>query len=507
MNTPLSVSGRILAHLDLDRETAPGLWIALAGSLTIGAVIHVSYGNVFAGAAVVLLIGLMLVTFYRVVYSFFAFIGMVLLFDQFQIPGFHSLTYKFDYFKNLKEITFLPSIPAGVLNAIELHLLFILFVWVLILVLRRDVRLSRIPVWGAFLLLYGWFIFSIIYGIKTGGDFLPALWETRALFYLAFVYLMIPHLIQTRKQLEMFMWICIGIIAFKAFQGVGRYAILGFNFRGLPALTNHEDPLFILSLCILLLGFLVFKVDHKQRKSLLFLLLPLLLGFYTGQRRAVIAASFVVLPVFFILLPGDKQRKFLKGALPVVIFFVVYCGTFWNSNHVLAQPVQLIKSGIVQDKESMSLEDYYSNLYREYENYDLAVTARTYPIFGTGFGKKYLQPIPLVNIAFPLRDYIPHNEIFWIIVKTGSIGFFFFWLFFTSYGLHGATVFMTLRDPYLKSICGMIIATIIAQMVVSYYDLQLTFYRNMIYLGALMGLLPVLQRLDEPPPKNRAEKK
>jgi hypothetical protein len=31
--------------------------------------------------------------------------------------------------------------------------------------------------------------------------------------------------------------------------------------------------------------------------------------------------------------------------------------------------------------------------------------------------------------------------------------------------------------------------------VVSYYDLQLTYYRNMIYLGTLMGLVPALQGL------------
>jgi hypothetical protein len=43
------------------------------------------------------------------------------------------------------------------------------------------------------------------------------------------------------------------------------------------------------------------------------------------------------------------------------------------------------------------------------------------------------------------------------------------------------------------------IAGVLAQIVVSYFDLQLTFYRNMIYLGMLMGVLPTLELADDEP--------
>ena len=98
----------------------------------------------------------------------------------------------------------------------------------------------------------------------------------------------------------------------------------------------------------------------------------------------------------------------------------------------------------------------------------------------------------LANIDFSLRDYIPHNQILWVVVKTGGLGFFLFWLFFNSFAFQGAYTLMRLQDPYLKALCLMITVAVINQMVVSYFDLQLTYYRNMIYLGCLLGLMPAI---------------
>jgi O-antigen ligase len=132
------------------------------------------------------------------------------------------------------------------------------------------------------------------------------------------------------------------------------------------------------------------------------------------------------------------------------------------------------------------------------------MTVRRAPILGIGFGNKYDLPIDLVHIPFPLRDYIPHNQILWLLVKMGGVGFFLFWLFFNSVMFHGASVFSKLQDPYLKAVCAVLIVAVVNQMVVSYYDLQLTYYRNMIYLGTLTGLLTVVQKLDAVPARQKA---
>lgn len=492
--TPLSE--RVLTLIGLDRETAPALLIIAGSMLLIALVIISTKGDVIAVFAPLAILALVILTFYRVDYSFFALVAFVLLFDQFYIPGFKPLTFQIDYFRNLKEISYLPSFDAGVMNPIEIHLLLILFVWFAILSIQKRIRLNGITVWGAFVLFTGWLIFSFAYGLKNNGNFLTGLWEVRAFVYFALFYMVIPQIIQTSRQLKILVWIFIIVISIKAFQGIVRFALMGFSFRGLPALTNHEDPVFISTLLILLLGFWFFRVKGAQKIALSLLFLPLAVGFFTGQRRAAIAALVVSLATFFILLPVQKQWRFIKMAIPVLVALVVYGAVFWNSDSKIARPVQLVKSGLSTSQEQLSKDDYYSNIYRVYENYNLAYTTQKHPVIGTGFGKKYEQPFDLANINFTLRDYIPHNQILWVIVKTGIIGFFCFWLFFYSFAFQGAFVLSNLDSPYLKAVCMMIVVAIINQMVVSYFDLQLTYYRNMIYLGCLMGLLPVLWELD-----------
>lgn len=431
----------------------------------------------------------------RLDFSLYLLIACVLIFDQYAIPGFSPLTHEARFFNNIKEIPYLPFFDAGVLNTIEIHLALLLAGLFIHASVRRDFYLRAIPVWVPFLLFAGSLIFSFVYGMRGGGDFLIALWEVRALIYLCLLYLIVPQIITTREQLTTLVWIFIIGISFKALQGVGRFVQLGFTTGGYQVLTNHEDPVFAVTLFILLLGLLVFRVRNRQLFWLFVLLLPLLLGFYVAQRRATYASLMVAISAFILLLPLLERRLFLKFFLPALAGILFYGALFWNSSATIGTPVQMVKSGIVKPDAETNYRDYHSNLYRDYENYNLAKTAVNNPIFGTGFGKRYEQPIPLVNIRFPLRDYIPHNQIIWVLVKTGTIGFFAFWFFFNAFVARGTLILNRLEDPYLKAVIIFVLIAVINQMVVSFFDLQLTYYRNMIYLGSLMGLLPAIERL------------
>src|ERR1041384_8368837 len=190
--------------------------------------------------------------------------------------------------------------------------------------------------------------------------------------------------------------------------------------------------------------------------------------------------------------PGHFPPRglFVKTAAPVVAALALYCAVFWNSDSKFASPVRLVKTGFGVDPETAG-ERYYSNLYREIEKYDLARTVQDYPVLGIGFGNKYEMPLPLVKIDFPLRDYISHDQILWVIVKMGAVGFCLFCLFFNSFACRAAFTLTRLRDPYLRAVVAVAVAAIVNQLVVSNYDLQLTYYRNMVFLGTFMGLLPV----------------
>jgi hypothetical protein len=474
----------------------------IAGSLVIAALLLAGGGSLFPSVAFIGCSAVLILTFYRIEWGFYTFVAAVLFFDQFIPPEFFgsSTSLGTEYFQNLKSLPALANVSFAVFTPMELHLLLIILAWLTLIAFNKKVMLNPVPIAPAAILFFLWLGASFVNGMRRGGDFLPALWELRALFYLGIMFVFVPQVIQTKQHLRALMWITIGAAAFKAAQGLARFASVGFTMEGYSVFTNHEDPLFWISLFIFFLGLTLFGARTAQKGAIRWLLLPFIAGFIVAQRRAAFGALVISVVVFLVMLPREQQFRFLKMFVPVAAVFCVYLAVFWTSEDgsAIAAPAVFIRSSFYTT-EKEAAESYSSNLYREMENYDLAYTSRRTPLIGIGFGNKYDQPLTLPNIAFPLRDYIPHNEIFWLIVKMGSIGFFFFCLFMTSFVFRAAAVFARLKDPYLKALCIVSIAGVLAQIVVSYFDLQLTFYRNMIYLGMLMGVLPTLELADEEP--------
>lgn len=468
---------------------------SIACAFGAAAVLVASQGNLIAGVAFLAAVVVIGVSWYRLDWGFNLFAATVLLCDQFTIPGFEPFTYKISYFLNLKENPYLPPLSAGVINPLELHLLLLFAVWFFVAAARGRVAIRRVPAAAAVILFFGSVGWSLWYGLSNGGEILPALWEVRALSYFGLVYFLVPQIYTTKPQIAGLLAVCIAAISFKAFQGISRFIRLGFTFYGLPTLTNHEDPVFFATLMVLVVALVLFGARCRQRTALLLLLLPLTVGFITAQRRAAYASTIAMSAAFVVLLPSRERRLLVTSSLPVLVLLGIYGFAGWDSEGKWAGPVRLFKSGLTTDKET-SGERYYSNLYRDIEKYDLAQTVRKSPLGGRGFGNKYDMPIELVPIPFLLRDYIPHNQVLWLLVKMGAAGFFFFWLFVDTYLFEGAGLLLRLRDPYLRAVCAMAIVAILNQIVASYYDLQLTYYRNMVYLGILMGLLPALAAAD-----------
>src|SRR6185436_9342815 len=206
-------------------------------------------------------------------WGFYIFIFFVFLFDQFSIPGFPSVTTELGYFQNLISIEYLPRMDQAAITPMELHLLFIFAVWTLLHILRKGLRFNP-PVQKAGLATFVVIlVIWLLRGQLRGGDFVIALWEVRGLFYLAMMIFLTPQLIQSREQLRSLILVCIAGISVKALQGAVRYGSLGFTFGNWPqiyeTLTNHEDPVFIITLMVLLMGLLLFGAKGKERTILM----------------------------------------------------------------------------------------------------------------------------------------------------------------------------------------------------------------------------------------------
>ena len=488
----------LLSPLGLDRENSSILWVLLLFAAMLGAGLFYFDGNVALVTGIIYLTFVLIISVFRLDYSLYLFIFTVILFEQYAIPGFPSVTHDVSFFSNLKEISYVPFFEAGMVSPFEIHIFFLTFALFLHITTRRGFKLKPISVWGSFLFFFACLALAFLNGMRTGGDFLIALWEVRALFYLCLMYLIVPQILDSKAQISILFWVIIIGVTIKAMQGVARFIDLGFTTGGFAVLTNHEDPVFMVTLFILLIGFLLYQTGNKQKLWLLVTVIILFAGFYVAQRRATYGSLIISITALLVILPAIKRVQFIKYFLPVLAILSIYGFMFWNdTGSTIGRPVQMVKSAFIEPEMETNFSDYSSNLYRDNENYNLAHTVVNNTVVGTGFGKRYDQPISLIEIRFSLRDYIPHNQIYWILVKMGAVGFFAFWFFFNCFVTKGTQLFIRLDDPYLKAITLVIVIAVINQMVVSFYDLQLTYYRSMIYLGCLMGVLSVIVNIDK----------
>jgi hypothetical protein len=484
--------------------TIPSRWELRALFLTAAiasatALIIVASGDTLVGG--IAFIGLIVIAFasvYRLDWGLYAFVAIFLAFDQFEVPDFNNITFKVNYFNNINTIAYLPKIEAASISPMELHLVLLLVLWILSIVFRTNPPLRRATVWPLGVGFLLWMITAYAYGTGMGGDAVVALWEMRGLFYLVVMYLFVPQIIQTQDQIRRLLWVCIVAIAFKACEGAGRVVSLGFSRGGHDALLTHEDPVFMVTLVILLLGMVTFGVRSAQRKVLTWILPLLAMGYYAANRRAAYASFAVSLLTYAALLPPNVLRRVLKYAAGVVVVLGLYTAAFWNSTSAIASPIIQIRSGFAEDEATLGERNFYSNLYRKLENFNLAATIRRSPLLGIGFGTKYDQPLTLVQINYALRDYMAHNNILWLLVKVGGLGFFLFWLFVDAFAARGAFVLNALEDPFLKAVSMLVVVAVINQLVAAFFDLHLVRYRTMLYMGTLMGLMPALEALTVP---------
>jgi hypothetical protein len=473
--------------------------LVTAFCVVLASVIVATNGSLLSTSAFFAVSIIALLTIYRVDIGFMILIAMSLLFGQFQVPGIPTFTGSISYFSNIKEISYLPSFDFGIANPFELQFLFIIAVWFARICIRNDYHVRPVALWFPACLWFTWIVSAFVNGMLRGGDFLPALWEARALMYLGVIYVFVPQVIRTKEQIAAFFWIAIACITFKAVEGIAIFIGNGWSMGTFQTLEAHEDPIFMLTLVYLLFGLIVYGGHVRQRAVLLVLILPILLGFYVGKRRAAYASMFLSFVGYLVLMPRKQLIRTARFILPGILLLAVYAVVFWNSKGGIAGPLQQIKSGMDISEggsaEAVQDRDYLSNLYRKIEDYDLLMTIRHAPAIGIGFGTRYEQPLYLVPLNFALRDYEAHNSVVWLMVKGGMAGFFLFWVFMNCLAFRGASLFSRLNDPYLKTVCALSVVSVIILVSAAFYDLHFVWYRNAIYFGTLLGLIASIQNI------------
>jgi O-antigen ligase len=421
--------------------------------------------------------------------------GATLLFEIFPLNFSDSLTDRVQFFLNLS--TSNSSLQGVSITPFELLLVSVILIWIASSVAqRRPLELPKGPIVSAYAIYAAVVIAAEVRGLASGGPYLTTLWELRPQAYALVAFFLTSSLVRSRGDLIRLASIFLSVVALKALIADYRYLVtLHGDYSGVEAVMAHEESYFF---ALFLVGALAAALWCRRRWiliSVIGLTPAVMLALIVNQRRAgviALAAGIGLLLVLGIRFDLAKRRHLAVGSVLGVIAFALLLGIFWDhQSGVLGGFVRPFHSFYQPDPR-----DFLSNAYRQAENQNLLLTVRSSPIFGIGFGLPMLYVYPMADISkqYPLWNIIPHNTVLWIGMRMGVIGLAAF------FGLIAMATLQAIRqgsrrDVFLRSVAIFAIAAIGMELVVGYVDLQLDNYRNLIFLGILLGVIQRLPRI------------
>ncbi len=422
--------------------------------------------------------------------GFFVVLASALTVDQnpLDIVGGSPTLYIFYWPSSLQG---LPDRPIG------FFMLFTLVVLILHGLLKRAKMVRGGELLVPFLLFFVCVTWGIVHGLSSGGNLQILVQEVRSFWYLFLGYLLAYNFTRKKQHVRLMIWLAIMCAGIKALQGVSIYIfVIHGDLSANHQIMSHEESYFWVSILLLVMLFSLHARYRPQFLAAVAILPFLLLSLIANNRRADFVALLVGLVVAWVLIFTIKThaRKSLLAVLLVTILLgSAYVAAFYKGSGGFSSPARAIVSVFVPDPA-----DAASNLYRDIENYDLKYTVKLNPM-GLGFGKPFLQPVLLPDLSAldPVYNYIPHNTVYWVWMRLGPIGFLAFWYLVGAIIVRGAMIARQLKDTYLQLIAMYSVAMVVMEIIVAFADYQLSFYRNVIYVGILAGVLMRLPSIDE----------
>lgn len=421
-----------------------------------------------------------------------AVLAAALLFEQFDFSTFRPITRSVPFFESLSGSMGIGGVP---LSPFEIALIGVAALTIAGGMWRR-VRWQG----GVVLRLVALFALSLVmwlgYGLLRGGSVSISVWQLRGLAYFVALVFLTSYAVRDERDVRLILATGAVVVTFKALEALWSYAVLlRYDLSRVDALTSHEDAVFMAWMIVLLAVSLAYK-SMPRVALLLGAALPFTaMAFVATDRRAAyvaLAAGLLVLALLMLTDPG--KRKLVGWVAPTLaIVFALVLAAGWNGSGAFARPAQAIRSTFEPQKTA----DAQSNYYRRAEEVSLVMAIRRSPFVGQGFGHEFVSAGKLAKIEFQFAESIAHNQIIWLWANMGGLGFAVFWMMVGGIVAYGAALFRAAEGPLAKTVAATVICALIMQVLVSYVDMQLTFARNMTFLGVLVALLPCVARLEE----------
>ena len=429
------------------------------------------------------------------IFGFYTLLACAVLVEQDPLP-YPIFTDHLYVFSWPAQFQGLPERPIGFLA-----IFILLLVIIQRLAGRKGVALRLGPLILPFLVLIVGVTVGIVHGLSSGGDGRIIVLEVRPFWYLFINYLLAYNLVSEKRHVLGLLWITVVGTFIKALQGV--YIVLGplgGHISGQNEIMAHEQSFFFVLVLVLIL--LCMWLDRLRwllwvaLMSTPFLIVALL----ANNRRADYAAFLIgAVCAWALVVATQPQRRasLIVGMCFTFMFVGAYVLIFQHVSGAVGAPANAIVS--ILHPSAADVRDQSSNMYRYIEDFDLMFTEKQSPLLGYGFGRPFMQPMVLPNIISldPYYLYIPHNTVLWVWMRLGPLGFGALFYLLGSFVVRSGIIARTIRDRDLQLVAIFAVAVVMIEIPLAYGDYQLFFYRNIFYLGLLMGLLARLPAIDQ----------
>lgn len=377
---------------------------------------------------------------------------------------------------------------AIIISPLETYLVLIFISWLGRLAMKRNLSFYVGQLFWPTMAFFAFILFGFFYGLSVGGDLNIALWESRPIFYLPVMLVLVSNLITERKHINNLIWaIMLGLFI----EGLsGLYYIfvkLSVPLSQVNEITEHGAAIHMNTVFVLVVAVWIYKGSLTKRILIPLMSLPVVLTYIATQRRAAFLTLAIAFMLMIVVLYKENRRAFWLIIPPMAFLGLFYIGIFWNVDSAIGLPAQAIKAALFPSQASAA--DASSDLYRVLENINSNFTIHIKPLTGVGFGNKFYKIVALPDISFfTFYEYITHNSIMWIWMKAG-VGGFLTMIFLIGYTIMvGVRVLWRMPGGDLSAIALMAMLYIIMHFLYAYVDMSWDI-QSMLYIGAMVGIL------------------
>ncbi len=329
-----------------------------------------------------------------------------------------------------------------------------------------------------------------LWGLARGGNVRFSMLQLRPMLFTSATAVLFAFSFSTRRDARLVLNILLFVGVVRALLGIYFWRfiltttpLVEQEIGGGTYVTTHADTtIWVVGLMACLMA--LFARPSARTWALNLTVSPILaLAIIINNRRLAFVALALSLVAIYALAKPALRRRVHRSVAFALPFLLLYGAAAWNANGMWAKPVQSIKTILWNADTSSDM--------REIENYNLVITAKRNPLFGTGFGHEYVEEVRAYDITEYLEAYryLPHNSLLWLMGAAGLVGFAVFWMLLAVAVFLAVRVYRASDDPLDEVAAAAAITAVIVYAIMCFGDIGIASWMNILTLTVFAGLM------------------